>query len=76
MILSQPLALRKYESNYKGTGGGAGQELTSAEQNAMHAMISRRSNIVNGIPGAVEVGTEEVAPLDGTATEASHVKEA
>ena len=62
-------ALRKYESNYKGTGGGAGQELTEAEQNALQAMVSRKSNIINGIPGGLEVGTDEIAPPEANVSE-------
>ena len=50
------VALAKRRDNQTGTGGGAGQTLTDAESQALNAMITRDSDLVDGIPGGQEVG--------------------
>ena len=52
------IALHKRDRNYCSTGGGAPEDLTTAEANAMEAMVSRKSSMVNGIPGAIEIGLD------------------
>ena len=38
----------------RGTGGGAGEELTIPEQRALDCMSSRGSHLINGIAGGFE----------------------
>ena len=49
-------ALAKRRENNTGTGGGAGQILTDPESQVLECMISRESDLVDGIAGGQEVG--------------------
>ena len=48
------VALRKNSKNLKGTGGGAGEALSTAEQLALNTYKKRGSDLIQGIPGAFE----------------------
>ena len=48
------VALRKNSKNLKGTGGGAGEPLSTAEQLALNTYKKRGSDLIQGIPGAFE----------------------
>ena len=48
--------MEKHNENLRGTGGGKGEPLTDAENNAMSALVSRKSDLVSGIEGESEVG--------------------
>ena len=48
------IALRKNSQNLKGTGGGAGEPLSTAEQMALNTYKKRGSDLVQGITGAFE----------------------
>ena len=48
------VALRKNSKNLKGTGGGAGEPLSTVEQLALNTYKKRGSDLIQGIPGAFE----------------------
>ena len=48
------VALRKNSKNLKGTGGGAGKPLSTAEQLALNTYKKRGSDLIQGIPGTFE----------------------
>ena len=48
------VALRKNSKNFKGTGGGAGEPLSTVEQLALNTYKKRGSDLIQGIPGTFE----------------------
>ena len=48
------VVLRKNSKNLKGTGGGAGEPLSTAEQLALNTYKKRGSDLIQGIPGTFE----------------------
>ena len=55
-------ALKNREDNVRRTRGGEGVAYTDAETHALDALVSRKSDLVDGIAAGFEIGTGQSLP--------------
>ena len=55
------IAVKKHNYNTRGTGGGGGKVLTAAEAILLDILVSKDSDLIEGIPGAYETELDDVS---------------